>query len=196
MPSLTHRSLRLLTLAAAFGGAAALSAAPAGASTSKAAVKAKSAKKSKHSVARPDLVARGLHVDFLSDGFTIQATVANTGNRFARVSDTSIALSSDEVLDDDDAILEDVTIPRVQAGAERSIDTEVELPSELPEGDLFLLVCADGNEDVRERSEGNNCTSQLVASAEDDAAADDEDQSDSSDDSSDDESQDTVVGGM
>lgn len=182
--------------AAAFGGAATLAATPAGASTSKAAVTAKSAKQARHAPARPDLVARGLQLDFLSDGFTIKATIANTGKRRARTSDVSIALSSDDALDDEDEILEDITISSVGSGVARSISTEVEIPAELPEGELFLLVCADGNDDVKERHEGNNCTSELVASAEDNSAGDDESDDESGDAGPDDESRDTIVGGV
>jgi hypothetical protein len=52
------------------------------------------------------------------------------------------------------------------------------VPETLPDGDLYLLVCADGNGVVNELKESNNCVSQLVASdsadEEDDASSDDD----------------------
>lgn len=200
MLSRSSRPLRALLLVAAFSGAAAVAAAPASAAEAHATAKAKvghsakPAKKAKRLAAKADLVARGLQLDFLSDGFDIEAKIANTGTKRSRKSDVTIALSTDLTLDGADDVLQDISIPRVQPGVERSISTEVEIPDDLAEGDLYLLVCADGNLNVKERSESNNCASQLVASDEDlpidedDASADSEDDDSASQDSvSDDE---------
>ncbi len=185
MLTLSFRPFRTVMVAAVLS---AVAASPAGAtSTAQATVKAMSAKQSKRLAPRPDLVARSLRLDFLADGLSVEAKIANTGNRRARRSDVSIAISTDEILDEQDEVLEDISVPRVQPGVERSVSTEVEIPADLPDGDLFLLVCADGNTDVKERNETNNCTSQLVVSAADNVSEDGEaDEAEDDDDSDDD----------
>ncbi|MDO9354006.1 MAG: CARDB domain-containing protein [Solirubrobacteraceae bacterium] len=173
----SSRPLRSLIVATALAAATATAAAaPASAAASSThgtkaatATKAKSKAKKGKKVKRPvvgkaDLVARNLSLDFLSDGFSIEAFVANTGKGRAGKSDVSVVLSSDELFDAGDDVLAEVPMNGQAGGTERRVQTEVEVPEELPDGDLYLLICADGNGDVIELKESNNCVSQLVAS--------------------------------
>ena len=147
------------------------------------AIAAPKAGKATRTAPKADLVTKGLFVDFADDAFTVEARVANIGNRRARRSTVTIVASSDTVLDDDDEFLEEIALPRVQPRVERRIETEVDLPADLPDGALFLLVCADGDGAVAERREDNNCVSQEITSA--------TDQTDPGDDSADDDSSET-----
>lgn len=182
MPHLLTRSSRALAVLALATGLSAATVNAADAAPKKGAKAARTAPKA-------DLVTKGLFVDFADDVFTVEARVANIGNRKARGSDLTIAVSTDKVLDDEDEFLDEIAVPRVKAHAERQISTEVELPADLSDGDLYLLVCADGNEDVAERREDNNCVAQEITSAGDQTDPGDDP---ASDDSSDDDGGETA----
>lgn len=124
---------------------------------------------------RADLVVKQLHVDVSDEGtLLVSGDLLNIGRKFARPSDVVIALSDDDVLDEDDDVLGEVGFLRVQAGVRRSIDEEVDIPIDVDTADgLNILVCADGNDDVVERNEDNNCVAQEVV-VDDILPADDE----------------------
>lgn len=152
------------------------------------------ASKSKASkrAASADLIVRDLEVDYAGETLQIYADVANVGGlRAQRRSDAVVAISGDETLDEDDDILDETSVRRLRPTRSFELDTEVDVPDDedLPDGDVYLLVCADGYDDVRERNENNNCSSELIASADDEASDDDtviEDDTSVDDDTSDD----------
>ncbi len=152
---------------------------------------ASKSKASKRS-ASADLVVRDLEVEFAGETLQIFADVANVGGRRAeRRSDAVVAISSDETLDDEDEVLDETSVRRLRSHRSYELETEVEIPADedLPEGDVYLLVCADGNDAVSEKAEDNNCSAELIAT-EDDAVSDDdasdEDDTSAGDDQSDD----------
>lgn len=124
--------------------------------------------------ASADLVVRDLEIDVLGETLAISADLKNLGTKKAGRSATLVVISSDEELDDDDEIVDELSLRRVQPGKSREIDSEIDIPEDedLPEGDVYLLVCADGYGGVREKDESNNCASELIAS-EDEAESDD-----------------------
>jgi hypothetical protein len=181
MPHLSLNTARVALAFVAMTGLTATAATTADAKTQGAAAKAR------HAVKRADLVARNIHLD--SDdagGFAVGANITNVGNTKARRSDVSFVISGDQVWDDDDEVVDAISIPKVLPGVTRSVSDDIDLSDDeaLPEGDLYLLVCADGNGVVTEKTEGNNCTSQEIASSDDSSAADDsgEDDTDTGDD--------------
>ncbi|MBJ7470729.1 MAG: hypothetical protein JHD16_05480 [Solirubrobacteraceae bacterium] len=137
-----------------------------------------------------DLVVRDLDVEFGSDTLMVYADVVNIGNRKAqRRSEAVVAISGDEILDDDDEIVDDPTVRRLGPNGRYELETEVDVPADedLPSGDVYLLVCADGYDAVREKNEANNCAAELIAS--DEEAVDEDDAEDAfEDDDSDEES--------
>lgn len=145
---------RALTALLGTGLALSLAAAPADAAKAK-------AKKSKP---RADLIVKQLHVDVSDEGtLLVSGDLLNIGRKSAQPSDVVIALSDDDVLDQDDDVLDEVGYLRLAAGVRRSIDEEVDIPLDVDTSDsLNVLVCADGNDDVFERDEENNCVSQEV----------------------------------
>lgn len=132
--------------------------------------------------ASADLVVRDLEVDVLGETFAVAADVKNIGNKKAGRSAVLLAISTDETLDDEDETIDELSLRRVEPGKSREIDTEIEIPDDedLPEGDVFLLVCADGYDGVREKNESNNCVSELLSS-EDDVESDEVEVEDESD---------------
>lgn len=183
MFQLSPRPIRTLMIATALCGGAATAATPAlaktGGKTAKAAKTTKATTSGKKAV---DLVARGLDFEVLSASIDITAEIANVGNARARRAATTIVLSGDAVLDGSDRRLGSVPSNRLKPGASADVSTEVDIPEDLPEGDLYLLVCADGDRIVRERAESNNCAVELLASAEDDVSEDDGGSEDDEDD--------------
>lgn len=129
-----------------------------------------------------DLVVRDLEVDVLGDTLGIVADVKNVGTKKAGRSAVVLAISSDETLDEDDELVDEVSLRRVEPGKSREVDTEIDIPEDedLPEGDVYLLVCADGYDGVREKDEANNCASELLSS-EDDVDSDEVEVEDDSD---------------
>lgn len=122
---------------------------------------------SKRAKPAADLTVRGLTIDFGDDALLVTATVANIGPRFARRSDVVVAISSDAKLDDGDEVVDEIQMNRTQPGRTRALDFEVDIPEEdeLPDGTVYLLVCADGNGAVREKNESNNCQADVIADA-------------------------------
>jgi hypothetical protein len=182
MPHLSLNAARVaLALAVSTGLATSV------ATTADAKTKTKThAKASKAAKRSADLVARNIHLDFDDDGsFAVDANIANIGNRKASRSDVSFVISSDTTWDDDDDVVDTISIPKVLPGVTRSVSDDIDLDGDGDiaddDGDLYLLVCADGNEVVNEKTESNNCTSQEIASGDDESADDD-----SGDDSGDD----------
>ena len=179
MPQTILGAARALSVLAA--GAALAACAPQAAD---AAPKAKGSAASR-TAPKAELITKGLVLDFAGDALTVQARIANTGARRAGRSDVIVALSSDAVLDEDDEFLDEIGIKSVKPRGDRGIATEVEIPEELPDGDLYLLVCADGNEAVSERREDDNCAAEKIASAGDETDPDEtpgDDDSSSTDD--------------
>lgn len=166
MKNLQLSSLRRALVLAAISGVT-VSGATAVAAPAKKSSKAKRA-------ASADLVIRDLSVDILGETIAVSADLKNIGGKKASRSDVVIAISGDDVLDEDDTVADELSLRRVQPGKVREIDTEVDVPEDedLPDGDIYLLVCADGNDAVREKNEDNNCASELIAS-EDDSEGDD-----------------------
>jgi hypothetical protein len=125
-----------------------------------------------------DLVVRDLEVEFAGETLEIFADVANVGKaRAERRTDAVVAISADETLGEDDDILDATRVRRLRQHSSFELVTEIDVPADedLPDGDVFLLVCADGEDELRERNEGNNCAAELIASADDATAEDDED---------------------
>lgn len=116
-----------------------------------------------------DLVVRDLEVDVLGDTLGIVADVKNVGTKKAGRSTVVLAISSDETLDVDDEVVDEASLRRVEPGKSREVDTEIDIPEDedLPDGDVYLLVCADGDNVVREKVETNNCASELLSSEDD-----------------------------
>lgn len=142
---------------------------------------AKKAGKAKRG-ASADLVVRDLEADVLGDTFSVAADVKNVGTKKAGRSAVVLAISSDETLDEDDEVVDEVSLRRVEPGKSREVDTEIDIPEDedLPDGDVYLLVCADGYDGVREKDEANNCASELLSS-EDDVDSDEVEVEDDSD---------------
>lgn len=175
---------RVLVLAAITGVAATAPAATAAPASTGKAARSSSA----------DLVVRDLEVEFAGETLQIYADVSNVGGKRApRRSDAVVAISSDETLDEDDDVLDETSVRRLRAHRSFALETEVDVPADedLPEGDVYLLVCADGYDAVSEKSEDNNCSSELIAT-EDDAVSDDaaSDEDDASADDQNDDSED------
>lgn len=178
MFQLSSRPLRTLMIAAALAGGAATTATPALAAKTphaKAAktTKAKGATKTKGKKSA-DLVVRGFEFEVLSASIAVDAELANIGNGRANRSTTTIALSSDAVLSGSDQVLGTASTNRIKSSTATGVTAEVEIPETLPEGDLYLLVCADGGNAVKERVESNNCAAELLASADEEVSEDDE----------------------
>lgn len=192
--NLTFSAARTLVAVVAITGVTGTAATTASASTTshgKQATKAKGARKK--APKRADLVARGLTLDLTDDGFSVTASIVNTGAKLAKSSDVVIALSSDTTLDGDDDLLDEYSIGTVGAGVTRSFEDDVDLPADEDfGGTAYLLVCADGNANVRESNESNNCVSQPVDTGSDGSSADDG-SDDSSDDGGDDVSGDITL---
>lgn len=173
-------------LVALLGAAAALtfSAGPADAAAkqgkSAKTAKASKAKAVKASKARADLTVRNLFIDVNDDGsLAVDAALLNVGRKFARSSDLVIALSDDNKLDDQDEVLDELPFERIGAGVRRSVSDDIDIPDDVDTSDeLNILVCADGWNDLVEKSETNNCVSQSIVL--DDVAGDDDDSSDDS----------------
>lgn len=182
MKNLQLSSLRRALVIAAISGVTVSGA------TAVAAAPASKTSKAKRGTAA-DLVVRDLEVDVLGETLAISADLKNIGSKKAGRSAVLVAISSDEQLDEDDEVVDELELRRVQPGKSREIDSEIDIPDDesLPDGDVYLLVCADGYDGVREKSEDNNCASELIAS-EDDAESDDvEVEDDSASDDSGDE---------
>lgn len=181
----SSRSLRTLLIAAALTGGAATAATPAlaagpgktshGKSAKPATAKASKKAKSKKVA---DLVVQDLGFEVFSATIEVDAMVANTGGGRANRSTTTVAISTDATLSASDDIVATTPTNRVKSGTSTKIATEFEIPEELPEGDLYLLVCADTSGAVKERAETNNCAVELLASADDDVATDDDGEGD------------------
>lgn len=144
----------------------------------------------KKTASRPDLVAGALTVDATDSGFDVTASVTNQGRGFAKSSDVVIALSDDATLDDNDEVLDEYNVSSVSPGVTRSFDDQVDLPDDIASNSEYLIVCVDGNQELAESNESNNCVSEQVDtsasaanSAVDDGSSDDS--TDPSDDSSD-----------
>lgn len=165
------KNLQLLPLRRAFALAAIT-----GLTATSATAIAAPAKKSKVAKrgASADLVVRDLEVDILGETLAVTADLKNLGAKKAGRSTVLYAISSDDKLDASDDVLGDTQVRRVKPGQTRALDAEVDVPDDedLPGGDVYLLVCADGYDGVRERDESNNCASELLAS-EDDELGDD-----------------------
>lgn len=141
---------------------------------------------------RADLTIKQLHIDVSDEGtLLVEGDLLNMGRKSARPSDVVIALSDDDVLDEEDDVLDEVGFLRLQAGVRRSIDDEVDIPLDVDTSDgLNILVCADAYDDVTERNESNNCVAQEVVvddilpadDAGEDVADDTQDDTDPSDD--------------
>lgn len=149
---------------------------------------AKAAKAVKKTKKRSDLLTRGLDLEQSDDGFDVTASVANTGKGLAKRSDVVIALSQDTTLDENDEVLDEYGLGSIAAGVTRSFETDVEMPDEDDfDGTAYLLVCADGNQEVKETNESNNCVSQEVDTTSsyggDDSSDDGSDDSSADDDS-------------
>ncbi len=138
---------------------------------------------------RADLVVKQLHVDVSDEGtLLVEGDLLNIGRKSAHPSEVVVALSDDDVFDEDDDVLDELSFLRLQAGVRRSIDDEVDIPLDVDTSDsLNILVCADAYDDVNERDEDNNCVSQEVVvddllPADDGSADDAEDDTDPADD--------------
>ncbi len=172
MPHLHSLPLRRALVAIALTGVAAV--APA-------AVAAPASKSKTARSASADLTVRDLEVEFAGETLEIYADVANIGKATAaRRSDAVVAISGDETLSGDDDVLDETKVRKLRQNRVFELVTEVDVPADedLPEGDVYLLVCADGNNVLREKNESNNCSAELIASADDAIVEDDEDADD------------------
>ena len=86
----------------------------------------------------------------------VPTTVRNAGTRRAGASSTVFRLSRDRGLGGD-LRLGSVDMASLRAGRSRTRTVELRVPTGLTAGDWFVLACADGRAEVRERREGNNC---------------------------------------
>jgi len=113
---------------------------------------------------RADLTLKQLDVTVSDEGTVlVSGSLVNIGRKSARPSDLVIAVSDDDVFDDDDDLLDELGTQRLGAGMKRTIDDEVDIPLDIDTTDgLTVLVCADGYDDVIERNEANNCVTQEV----------------------------------
>lgn len=172
MPHLLLSPLRRFVTLAALASVAAVAptAVAAPATKSKAAKRAPAA----------DLVVRDLEVEFAGETLEIFADVANTGKaRAERRSNAIVAISADETLGADDDVVDSTQVRKLRQHRTFELATEIDIPADedLPEGDVYLLVCADGDDVLRERNEDNNCAAELIASADDVVTEEDEDES-------------------
>ncbi len=105
-----------------------------------------------------DLVVRDLEAELNDFSVDLDLAVANIGSKRASSSTLVVALSDDDVFDEEDEVLDEVDVKRVKSGKSRDVSTTVDLPEDLDvDTEVELLVCADGYDDVRERKESNNC---------------------------------------
>ena len=171
-----------LGLAAGPADAASKTTSTATVAKAKAKTKAKAkAKKTKAKKAKADLTVKALRLDLTTDGtLSVAANLLNQGNLFAKSSTVAIVLSDDTTFSDDDEVLDELDYTRVGAGVRRAISDEVDIPLDVdPSVDWNVLVCADSDGVVAEKSESNNCVSQEITL--DDLAGDDSiDEEDSS----------------
>ncbi len=188
MPHLHSLPLRRAITLAAIAGVAAISPAAMAAP----ATKSKAARS-----ASADLTVRDLEVEFAGETLEIYADVANIGKaRAAKRTDAVVVISGDETFDEDDEVLDETRVRKLRQNRTFEVATEVDIPADedLPEGDVYLLLCADGSDELREKNEGNNCSAELIASADDSVADDDESSDDdSASGESDDEGEDFPV---
>lgn len=167
MPHLLSSPFRRAITLAAITGVAAISPAAMAAPASKSTARSASA----------DLTVRDLEVEFAGETLEIYADVANIGKaRAAKRTDAVVAISGDETFDEGDDVLDETRVRKLRQHRTFALTTEVDIPADedLPEGDVYLLLCADGNDELREKSESNNCSAELIASADDSVAEEDD----------------------
>lgn len=190
LPAPARPLLALVGAAAALG----LAAGPAAATPHKsskataAKAKAKTKVKVKKAKAKADLAVRNLQIDVSDEGtLLVSANLFNVGQLFATPSTVVIALSDDTTFDaDSDEVLDEIDYTRIGAGVRRQVDDEVDIPLDVDTSEeLNLLVCADEDGIVAEKSETNNCASQPVVLDDIVPADDGSDDTSSADDGSD-----------
>ena len=134
-----------------------------------AAAHAKPASAHQQGVLRADLAMQRLGVvtNQAAETFTVTARVKNLGRRVARETAVDVALSADQILDADDVFMDGDDLGRTKPGTSNLVDMEVDFPNEAPttpDGQLWILVCTDIEDMVKETSETNNCQSSPLRS--------------------------------
>ena len=99
-------------------------------------------------------------------GVTVGDTVKNRGNNAASASVVRYLLSKDGKVSSGDLKIGRRRVARLAPGGKSADTARATIPPKAPAGIYYLLACADGDRDVAESSERNNCrrstTSMLV----------------------------------
>ena len=89
--------------------------------------------------------------------FELTDTVVNAGKKKAKASVVAFSLSLDRKADGSDVALGSRRVPKLKPRKTSTGTTSVRIPAEITPARYFLIACADAEEKVKEKKEGNNC---------------------------------------
>jgi trimeric autotransporter adhesin len=115
------------------------------------------------SVPDPDLKPGDLYIpynyhDTIPRGISLAFTtfVSNPGNWISNPGITDILLSSDEIADASDYLLSSISTPAIPSNNWKYISDTINFASSIPDGDYYILICADHTYTTTETKENNN----------------------------------------
>ncbi len=94
--------------------------------------------------------------------FMVLDTVENVGEMGAPMTVTGFCLAKDDVCRDTDLKFAARRVPALAPGASNSAESPILLPATVAPGTYFLVVTANANNDVQERTRGNNVRASAI----------------------------------
>lgn len=110
---------------------------------------------------QPDLYAEGFvlgqrYLESLQTGVKLSYKLMNVGSKDAGSSKVKFYYSSDNQLNPGDIFIESKEFNSVTAGESLDVNSFITMPDNLPEGDAYILMLLDGDNEVAETDENDN----------------------------------------
>jgi subtilase family serine protease len=114
---------------------------------------------------KPDLTTSSVSATSSGSSLTVLAAVQNKGKKKAKASAAGIYLSSDSVIGAGDTLVGTAPVGRLKPHRSGTFSVTLTLPTSTAAGDYHVIVCADFDDKVQEKKEGNNCAASAAAVA-------------------------------
>jgi len=96
------------------------------------------------------------------ENVTANLTINNEGNVSSPTVNLSYFLSSDNILSSDDIELKNESFNGLNAGSNRSVTTQLEIPESIESGNRFIIATVDSDNVLQENSENDNISVQQI----------------------------------
>ena len=106
---------------------------------------------------RAELVTKGVAASLAGGQVTVAASVKNKGSKKAKGSSAGFFLSTDVKHSADDKLLGAIAVGKIKPHKKQALSGSFAVPTGTAPGSYRVVACADVDDQVKERTETNNC---------------------------------------